>query len=85
MVFDPPDQVGPMTEAVRRDMGHDVFTIAPGRQGVNVLSWIDPSAPTAEIDVLDVLNWIGGDLADTARARTPPSHRAGARCSPACS
>lgn len=77
VVFDPPDQVGPMTEAARCAMGQAVYTIAPGRQSMNVLSWIDPSAPSAEVDVLDVLNWIGGDLADTARGENAAFAHAG--------
>lgn len=67
VVFDPPNQVGPMTAAVRRAMGQRVYTVGPGAQSVNVLSWIDQGAPSAEVDVLDVLNWVCGDLADKAR------------------
>ena len=67
VVFDPPNQVEPMTRNARRAMGHEVYNIAPGRQGMNILAWINPASPTAEADVLDVLNWVGGDLASKAR------------------
>lgn len=67
VVFDPPNQVDPITRNARRAMGHEVFNIAPGRQGINILSWIDPTCATAEADVLDVLNWVGGDLASKAK------------------
>ena len=67
VVFDPPNQVDPMTRNARRAMGHDVFNIAPGQQGMNILSWIHPANATAEADVLDVLNWVGGDIASKAK------------------
>lgn len=67
VVFDPPNQVDPMTRNARRAMGHEIYNIAPGQQGMNILAWINPASPTAEADVLDVLNWVGGDLATKAQ------------------
>ena len=66
VVFDPPGSVAEMTTAMRQAMGHNTYTIAPGRMGVNVLAWIDTSEPTAEADVVDVLNWVGGPIAERA-------------------
>lgn len=60
VVFDPPDTVRPMVTRARKAMGHKVYHIAPGKQGMNILAWIDINSPMAEPDVLEVLDWVCG-------------------------
>lgn len=66
LVFDPPGQVRPVVEAARRAMGHEIRVIGPCKGGVNALAWIDPADPRAETHIQEVLNWIGGDVAEKA-------------------
>ena len=77
VVFDPPNQVDSMTRDARRAMEHEIYNIAPGQQGMNILAWIDPASETAEADVLDLLNWVGGDLASKARGDSAAFAQAG--------
>ena len=66
VVFDPPGQVRHLVAGAREAMGHDVRRIAPGDDGINAIGWIDPADPVAENHIVNVLNWIGGDIGDKA-------------------
>ncbi|MGI4815833.1 MAG: type IV secretory system conjugative DNA transfer family protein, partial [Janthinobacterium lividum] len=66
VAFDPSCQVGGMTEAMRRAMGHTVAFVGPGIGGFNVLDWIDPSDPLAETYVQEVIDRIAGDTGGNA-------------------
>jgi len=61
VVLDPSCQLGPMTARMREDMKHKVVMIGPGRDGINVLDWIDPSDPMAETYVQAVVERIAGE------------------------
>lgn len=61
VVLDPSGQVGPMTAAMRRQMGHKVVTVGPGLDGFNVLDWIDPADPLAETHVQAIIERLAGE------------------------
>jgi len=61
VVLDPSCQLGPMAAKMREDMHHKVVMIGPGRDGVNVLDWIDPRDPLAETHVQAVIERIAGE------------------------
>lgn len=61
VVLDPSCEVGPMTAAMRAQMGHKVVMVGPGLHGFNALDWIDPRGPLAETYVLAVIERVAGE------------------------
>ena len=60
VTLDPSCQVGPMVAAMRRGMNHKVAMVGPGLDGFNVLDWIEPANPMAEVHLQEVVEWIAG-------------------------
>ena len=65
VVLDPAREIGPMVTRYRRDhLGHRVVTLDPATaatSGINVLDWIDITAPLAETHVEAVVHWLSGE------------------------
>jgi type IV secretion system protein VirD4 len=62
VVLDPSRELGPMLTNARRNMGHKVVCLEPGKAGgINVLDWIDISHPLAETNIHAVVGWIFGE------------------------
>ena len=61
VVLDPSCQLGPITGAMRKAMGHKALMIGPGQDGVNVLDWIDPADPLAETHVQAAIERVAGE------------------------
>jgi len=60
VVLDPSGQVGPMTAAIRRKMGHQVVLLDPDRPhlgGFNALGCIDIQHPLAPVHVGEFVDW----------------------------
>jgi type IV secretion system protein VirD4 len=62
VVLDPSSELAGMLKSARVGMQHRVFVLNPARPeiGFNVLGWIDPGSPTAEMDISAVVEWIAG-------------------------
>lgn len=61
VALDPSGQVGPMTAAIRKAMGHKVVMVGPGLDGFNMLDWINPADPLAETHVQAIIDRVAGE------------------------
>lgn len=68
VVFDPSCEVAAMTAGMRIAAGQRVVTLAPGRQGMDVLGWIDPSDPEATAHVDSMVDMIGKERPEHSSA-----------------
>lgn len=68
VVLDPAGELGNMTAAERRRMGHTVHVLSlRDTVGFNVLDWIDMRHPEATTNIKSVTQWICGDGAVDSR------------------
>ncbi|HUZ62961.1 MAG TPA: type IV secretory system conjugative DNA transfer family protein [Acetobacteraceae bacterium] len=63
VVLDPSCELAPMLHDARKGMGHRVVGLSPATPdiGLNVLDWIDITAPLAESHVQSVVSWVCGE------------------------
>lgn len=62
VVLDPAGELGAMTAAARIGMKHKVHQLSlRGKEGFNVLDWIDQDSPELTTNIRSVVQWVTGD------------------------